>query len=238
VISGKAPAGAVLRLKKTFQTPTYGGSTFTDTLDSTLVVPSNGVLDWHVNPSTRPLIAKRSGRAAHGSPSAPITFASTKSTTPCANYDTPPPDCYEDHLVKVPSGTGIDNAKATFRIEFLAASDYDMKVFKADASGKPVGDPVAVSGHGATDGTLGNEEASIIDPAGSYVVRVSNYAALGDWTGKVTFEGPPPATAPAEESWTLFCEQPEGVIRSGRQVFVKRGEKRTIDLRTDCKVRR
>ncbi len=238
VITGKAPAGAVLRLKKSFQTPTYSGSTFTDTLDSTLVVPSSGAFEWHVNPSTRPLVAKGSGRAAHGTPSAPITFASTKSTTPCANYDTPPPDCYEDHLVKVPSGTGIDNAKATFRIDFLPAADYDMKVFKADASGNAVGDPVAVSGHGATDGELGFEEASILDPVGSYVVRVSNYAGVGDWTGKVTFEGPPPATAPAEESWTLFCEQPEGVIRSGRQVFVKRGERRTIDLRTDCRVRR
>ena len=97
---------------------------------------------------------------------------------------------------------------------------------------------MAVSGHGATDAELGYEEASIIDPAGSYVVRVSNYAGIGDWTGKVTFEGPPPATAPAEESWTLFCEQPEGVTRSARQVFVARGEKRTLDLRTDCKVRR
>ena len=238
IIAGKAPAGAVLRLKKTFQTPTFSGSTFTDTLDSTLVVPSSGVFEWHVNPSTRPLVAKGSGRPAHGTPSAPITFASTKSTTPCADFDTPPPDCYEDHLVKVPSGTGIDNAKATFRIDFLPASDYDMKVFKADASGNAVGDALVTSGHGATDGSLGFEEASINDPVGSYVVRVSNYAAIGDWTGKVTFEGPPPASAPQEESYTLFCEQPEGVIRSARQVFVKRGERRTIDLRTDCKVRR
>jgi hypothetical protein len=238
VISAKAPAGAVLRLKKTFQTATYGGSTFTDTLDSTSVVPSSGAFDWHVNPSTRPLVAKGSGRPAHGTPSAPITFASTKSTTPCANFDTPPPDCYEDHLVKVPSGTGIDNAKATFRVEFLPASDYDMKVFKADASGHAVGDAIVSSGHGATDAELGYEEASINDPVGSYVVRVSNYTAVGDWTGKVTFAGPPPASAPQEESYTLFCEQPEGVIRSARQVFVKRGERRTIDLRTDCKVRR
>ncbi len=238
IIAGKAPAGAVLRLKKTFQTSAFSGSTFTDTLDSTLVVPSSGVFEWHVNPSTRPLVATGSGRPAHGTPSAPITFASTKSTTPCADFDTPPPDCYEDHLVKVPSGTGIDNAKATFRIDFLPASDYDLKVFKADASGNAVGDALVTSGHGATDGSLGFEEASINDPVGSYVVRVSNYAAIGDWTGKVTFEGPPPASAPQEESYTLFCEQPEGVIRSGRQVFVKRGERRTIDLRTDCKVRR
>src|SRR3954453_6224915 len=182
VISGKAPAGAGLRLKKTFQTATYGGSTFTDTLDSTIVTASSGAFDWAVHPPTRPLVAKGAGRPAHGTPSAPITFASTKSTTPCANFETPPPDCYEDHLVKVPSGTGIDNAKATFRVEFLPASDYDMKVFKADASGHAVGDAIVSSGHGATDAEIGYEEASINDPVGSYVVRVSNYAAVGDWT--------------------------------------------------------
>jgi hypothetical protein len=239
ILVGKAPAGAVLRLKKTFQTPTYSGSTFTDTLDSTIVVPSSGVFDWHTNPSTRPLVAKGSGRPAHGSPSAPIQFASSKTTTPCANFDTPPPDCYEDKLVKVPSGTGIDNAKATFRVEWpTPVSDYDMKIYRADAAGNATGDPVAVSGNGATSGVLGYEEAAVLDPVGSYVVRVINYAGVESWTGKVTFEGPPPSSAPQQETWTLFCEQPEGVIRSGRQVFVARGEKRTLDLRSDCKVRR
>ena len=111
-------------------------------------------------------------------------------------------------------------------------------MFKADAAGNPVGDPVVSSGHGATDGALGYEEGSILDPVGSYVVRVSNYAAVGGWTGKVSFEGPPPAQAAQQETWTLFCEQPEGVIRSARQVLVGRGEKRTLDLRNDCKVRR
>jgi hypothetical protein len=239
VLTGKAPAGAVLRLKKTFQTPTYSGSTFTDALDTTLLVPSSGVFEWHTNPSTRPLVAKGSGRPAHGSPSAPIQFASKKSTTPCANFDTPPPDCYEDTLIEVPSGTGIDNAKATFRVEWpTPVSDYDMKIYKADAAGNATGDPVAVSGNGATSGVPGYEEAAVLDPVGSYVVRVINYAGVEPWTGKVSFEGPPPASAPQQETWTLFCEQPEGVIRSGRQVYVGRGEKRTLDLRSDCKVRR
>ena len=77
------------------------------------------------------------------------------STVPCANYDTRRPSCYEDHLITVPSGAGIDNAKATFRIEFTPASDWDMKVYKADADGNATGDAVASSGHGATDGDLG-----------------------------------------------------------------------------------
>lgn len=205
---------------------------------ATIQVPSNGIFEWHVNPSTRPLVAKSSGRPATGAPSPPQQFESRGGTTPCANYDTPPPDCYEDHLIAVPSGAGIDNAKATFRIEFAPVSDYDMKIYKADSAGNATGEPVAVSGHGATDGTLGVEDASVLDPVGSYVVRVQNYAGVDPWTGTVTYAGPPPAQAAQEETWTLSCETPEGTTRSARQVFVARGERRSLDLRGDCRIRR
>jgi hypothetical protein len=67
---------------------------------------------------------------------------------------------------------------------------------------------------------------------------VINYAGADPWTGRVTFEGPPPGQAPQQETYTLFCEQPEGTIRSARQVFVARGQRRTLDLRGDCKTRR
>ena len=239
VLAGRAPAGAILRLTKTFETPTsQEGQTVTDHLNTTIQVPSTGIFEWHVNPSTRPLVAKSSGRPATGNPSPPQQFESRGGTTPCANYDTPPADCYEDHLITVPSGAGIDNAKATFRIEFAPVSDYDMKIYKADSAGNATGEPVAVSGHGATDGTLGVEEASVLDPVGSYVVRVQNYAGVDPWTGTVTYEGPPPAQAAQEETWTLSCETPEGTTRSARQVFVARGERRTLDLRGDCRIRR
>ena len=239
VLAGRAPAGAILRLTKTFEMPTsQEGLTFTDRLNSTMQVPANGVFEWHVNPSTRPLVAKGSGRAPTGDPSPPQQFASRGATTPCANFDTPPPDCYEDHLIAVPSGAGIDNGKATFRIEFAQLSDYDMKVYRADSAGNATGDPIAVSGHGATDGNLGFEEASINDPAGSYVVRVQNYAGADPWSGTVSFEGPGAYNAPIQETWTLSCEAPEGVTRSARQVFVARGERRSLDLRGDCRVRR
>jgi hypothetical protein len=42
VLAGRAPAGSTLRLKKTFQTPTSQGTTFTDTLDSTMQVGADG----------------------------------------------------------------------------------------------------------------------------------------------------------------------------------------------------
>jgi hypothetical protein len=70
------------------------------------------------------------------------------------------------------------------------------------------------------------------------VVRVQNYAGLDPWKGTVTFEGPGAYNAPIEETWTLSCETPEGTTRSARQVFVARGERRTLDLRGDCRIRR
>jgi hypothetical protein len=237
VLAGQAPNGSVLRLTKTFEMPTsQEGLTFTDTLNSSMVVSDKkGNFEWHVNPSTRPLVAKSSGREATGEPSAPQQFEARGGTTPCADYEAPPPDCYEDHLITVPSGTGIDNATATFRIEFVPVSDWDMKIYRADSAGNATGDAVAVSGHGATDGELGYEEASVLDPAGTYVVRVQNYAATGPWTGTVTFEGPGPYNAPIQESYTLSCETPQGVVKSARQVFVARGERLALDLRKDCR---
>ena len=241
VLAGRAPANAILRLTKTFDMPTsVEGLTFSDTLNSTIQVGSDGRYEWHVNPSTRPLIAKgSSGREPTGDPSPPQQFASNGpgSTTPCADFENPPEGCYEDHLITIPSGAGIDNAKATFRIEFTPASDWDMKVYEADANGNATGEPVASSGNGATNGATAFEQATVLDPAGSYVVRVINWAAADPWTGTVTFAGPDPFQAP-EETWTLSCETPEGVTRSARQVFVARGERRTLDLRGDCRVRR
>ena len=237
VLAGQALNGYTLRLTKTVELPTsQEGQTITDHLDSSLVVSDKrGNFTWDVNPSTSPLVAKESGREPTGDPSPPQEFSSNGSSTPCANYETPPPDCYEDHLITVPSGTGIDNAKATFRIEFSPLSDYDMRVFRADSSGNATGDAIVSSGHGATDGELGYEEAQILDPAGSYVVRVQNYAGVDPWSGTVTYAGPDPHQAPMQEAYTLTCETPQGVVKAARQVFVARGERLALDLRKDCR---
>ena len=66
VIRGTAPAGRVLRLRKTTQLHTSddedGDGTkdkpamvFDEKFDTTLTVPAGGAYEWHVNPSTRPL---------------------------------------------------------------------------------------------------------------------------------------------------------------------------------------
>src|SRR3954453_1667169 len=207
VLAGQAPNGSVLRLTKSVTLPTsQEGQTISDRLDSSMVVSDRkGNFVWDVNPSTSPLVAKSSGRPATGDPSPQQQFESDGSTTPCAEYDNPPPGCYEDHLITVPSGRGVDNAKATFRIEFAPTSDYDMKLYRADSNGNATGEALASSGHGATDGEVGYEEATILDPAGSYVVRVQNYAGIDPWQGTVTYAGPDPYSAPQQEAYTLTC---------------------------------
>ena len=228
VLAGRAPANAVLRLTKAFETPTFDGSSFTDRLNTTMQVGADGVFEWHANPSTRPLVMKESGRPATGEPSAPQEFASRGEAVPCADFDDPPETCYEDHPITVPSGEGIDNATARVRIEWgTPASDYDMKILED-------GQVIATSGQGTTN----FEEAVLADPACSYVVRVINYAAVEPWSGTVSFEGPEPYQEAQQETWTLSCEQPEGTIRSARQVFVERGQRRSLDLRRDCRIRR
>ncbi|CAB4756230.1 unannotated protein [freshwater metagenome] len=58
VIKGKAPAGAVLRLRKEFDSPTWESS-FEDFLDSSITVGRTGTFSWVVNPSTRPVVRPR-----------------------------------------------------------------------------------------------------------------------------------------------------------------------------------
>jgi carboxypeptidase T len=61
VITGTAPAGDILRIKKQFSTKTWNGTLIPDTLESTLVVPASGTYTWHVNPSTRPIVIQDGG---------------------------------------------------------------------------------------------------------------------------------------------------------------------------------
>jgi hypothetical protein len=228
VLTGRAPAGSVLRLKKTFETPTSQEETFTDTLDSTMQVPADGRFEWHVNQSTRPLVAQERGREATGDPSPAQQFAPRGESTPCANFDDPPETCYEDHVITVPAGEGIDNARATIRVEWPSpVSDYDVRVLR---DGVEVGS--------SAQGTTNFEQVTLGDPQpGQYVVRVINFAGAEPWTGTVTFEGPEAFEPAQTETWTLFCEDANGTIRSARQVGIARGERRSLDLRSDCRVR-
>jgi hypothetical protein len=242
LITGKAPAGAVLRVQKTFQTETWQGQhgSFEDHLESSMVVPDSGQFDFHVNPSTRPLVLLEFGREATGDPSPPVPFsgsADPEEARPCLSFSTEDPSCFNDHPFEVPPNeNGVDNAKVTVRIDWpTPASDWDLRLFTdSDGDGSSVGETeVAQSGQGPTN----FEEAEISEPMlqpGLYVARVINWAAAEPYEGQVTFEGPPPPTGPGEpEAWTLTCER-GGEIVSSQQVFIGRGERQKLNLRGSC----
>ncbi len=194
-----------------------------------------------MNPSTRPLVAKAQGRDPTGSPSPPETFSGTPgpSATPCAEVADEDLDesCWNDHPFTVPSGPGIDNAKATIAITWATpASDWDMYIFRdtnGDGSSAGEGEPIAVSAQGATNSEQVTIEEPVLVPGASYVVQVLNYAATEPYDGTITFSGPDPFVPAMTEDWTLKCKL-GGEVRASADVYVERGQRVKVDLREDC----
>ncbi len=248
-LTGKAPAGTVLRLKKSFTTETSpvidaSGTpgpirTFPDTLNTTMVTPFSENYRWGINPSTRPVAAQAKGRQATGSPSAPVTFSNAPPATSCPDASLVNETCYNDQPFTVPAGAGIDNAKATVEVEWNnPVTDYDITVFEdSNGDGKSAGETKVVGT--SAQGTTTNESTSFGEPgeviAGKkYVVRVVNFAGGVNYTGKVTFSGPPPFRAATKESWTLTCESPSGKVGATRTVMIDRGQSQEIDFSKAC----
>ena len=257
LLTGEAPPGAVLRLQKTFQTPTSVAdpASFEDHLETEMKVPGSGRFDYDINPSTRPLVAQSSGRQALGPPSPQQNFsgaADPATNRPCAANMSPDPNCFDDHPFVIPGGAGVDNDSASVRISWATpASDWDLYVFTdSDGDGtslvpdgpdpgtEPDVEPnlVASSATGATD--AGNSEtATFVRPEGAdgrlqpgnYVARVENYAAIEPYTGAITFDGPPQFVPAQTESWQLTCEY-LGEDRLMDSVRVDRGQSKKLDL--------
>jgi hypothetical protein len=112
VIQGNAPAGSILRLKKSFITESSPICTFAqgllvaggplapldcvapngttktpDKLDYTMVVPSSNHFEWHVTPSTRPFVARKvtAGGYADAPYGTPQTFDAQDSDVPAGD---------------------------------------------------------------------------------------------------------------------------------------------------------
>ena len=56
VLTGGAPAGAILRLTKSFMNRTSIGPPTNEHFDTSIEVPASGRFGWHVNQSSRPLV--------------------------------------------------------------------------------------------------------------------------------------------------------------------------------------
>jgi hypothetical protein len=255
VLTGKAPAGAVLEISKSFQTPTSPQADgepimLDDTLRSELKVGDSGEFEWDINPSTRPLVAEDSGRQAQGSPSPPQADSGDSTTTVppigCADFDTDDPNCWNDHAFTVPGDPGTDNDAATVSIEWaLPVNDWDLKVFRdTDSDGtsqaETEADLVASSGN-PPPGT--SESATFVSPEapdgrlqpGDYVARVVNYAAPAPDPYELTvqFEGPGAFSPARIEAWQLTCSV-DDKVQVSREVRIARGERRDINLRDAC----
>jgi hypothetical protein len=232
VIEGSAPAGSTLRLSKSFRTATSPvweddvGSLvghrrmFTDTLRSELTT-TGPTFAWHVNPSTRPLVAGRHGRDATGPPQARIALANPPGV-PRENRAYPPGGAVEAIPFTVGGpADGVDNGRMNVHVEW-GSPDTDWDVYVIGPGGEIVAESASFG-----DTT---EDATLLDPPpGRYSVHVVNYDQVmnrpDDWfAGEVTFRSPTPRVETGtKESWTLTCLDARGRVRATRQVVVDRG---------------
>lgn len=238
-LTGKAPEGWTLRVRKQFQTPTspvlqLDGSTepaqlVGDTLDSTFR-SRGGKFTWAVNPSTRPYVAGRYGRTPTAPPQQAVTLTNPPGQ-PAENVGDPLTGPHEESTFTIAGAPEADNGTASVRVQWTNPEN-DWDVYIHDDRGSLV----------AQAASFGEdfEEATLIDPLpGTYRVVVVNYDQVGDdapfddWSGSVSFAAPKPAVEGVREAWTLTCERPGGSIAAARQVIVDRGQ--TVDLGSACR---
>lgn len=217
VLTGRAPRGAVIRLTKTFQTPTWTSS-FTDRLDSAVRIGASGRLRWVVNPSTRPVVRSRTYREVAATPYRSRTFEAA----------TPAPGSSADHTFTVSSPADVMRVA----LDWPTPDDMDLEVYrrKADGSLTQVGSSGNLPGE--------KEQVEVTDvAAGTYVLRVVNYASLSpSYTLTAGLHETVTRRTPGKrEAYTLTCEK-NGKVLQRSKVYVARGQVRAVDL-TECRRR-
>jgi Zinc carboxypeptidase len=240
VIAGKAPEGWKLNISKSFKTSTspvwrndFGTDIgdpilFDDTLSYGLDAKGNEFA-WHVNPSTRPVVAGRLGRDAQGPPQEPIALANPAGQ-PAENTGDPLAGPHEEVDFTVNGLPEVDNGRMTVHIEWgNPNTDWDLYVYDADGN--------LVTQSAAFGDTT--EDAVLLDPpAGTYKAVIVNYDQVNgqpydDWSGgEVRFESPRPTTFGPKEAWKLTCTSPDGKVKGRRDVIVDRGQR--VDVGRVC----
>ncbi|MET9438409.1 M14 family zinc carboxypeptidase [Streptomyces sp. NPDC006551] len=215
VITGKAPAGATLRLKKTFATPTWAG-VIQDTLDTTLTVGAAGSYTWHVNPSTRPVVKARQTRVIASEPLKRQSYTGTTAPTQATDQE-----------------FTVDRAADLLevKLDWPTPDDLDLRVLRKNADG-------TLTEVGGSAGSVGVKERVLLDsPAqGTYVLRVENWAsAAPSWTLTASlYDATEQQTGGLVENWTLSCEK-NGTVLERVPVVVDRGGHVKADLKTCAK---
>lgn len=210
VLTGKAPAGATIRLTKNFRTPTWEGS-FKDGIDTAIKAGRDGRFEWLVNPSTRPVLEPRTYQVPADEPLKAETFEGVA----------PAPGSSVDHEFVV----GQQAALLKVALDWSLPDDLDLEVYRKDGD-KLV--KVASSGHFVGD----KEMTEVADPQpATYVLRVINFAAAPQ-TYTLTaglFDAITKQTEGKRESYTLTCEK-GGEVLQETQVFIDRGQRKVVNL--------
>jgi murein tripeptide amidase MpaA len=213
VISGNAPAGATLRLRKEFSTPTWDESNdFTDSLDSSIVT-SGKTFTWDVNQSTRPIVESRLIQLLNEEPTRAESFSGTV-----------PPLGHNDHEFVV---TETDQEILQVVLDWPTPDDLDLEVYRKEADG-------SLTEVGSSGNFVGEKEKATINAPtpGTYVLRVINFASVSPtYTVEASlYDATEETTAPLVEAYTLTCEI-DGVVRQTLPVIVDRGQRVKVDLR-------
>lgn len=213
VLTGRAPAGATLRLRKTVATSTWDNS-IQDTLDTTMTVGPDGRYTWHVNPSTRPVVMDRQVETVSGEPVAEQSWTGT--TAPLQSTD-------QEFAVT----RDVDLLEIT--LDWPTPDDLDLEVYRKNADG-------SLTQVGSSGNFVGDKERVLLqDPAqGTYVLRVINFAsATPSWTLTAALFEAETSTVPGlVENWTLTCER-DGRVVQRVPVVIDRGQQLRVDL-TAC----
>ena len=218
VITGKAPKGATLRLRKQFATPTWESS-FTDTLDSTMTVGTNGKYTWHVNPSTRPVVQRKLVQIMGQTPVRSQSYTGGPTTI----------GQQVDHPFTV-TESGIDLMRID--LDWGTPDDLDLEVYRKAADGTLT--EVASSGNAPGE----KESTQVAAPApGDYVLRVINFASVSPtydlkaslFNSRVVDSHEVPGLI---ENWTLTCEK-DGRALETVPVIVDRGGQAKVNL-SEC----
>ncbi|HSU03021.1 MAG TPA: M14 family zinc carboxypeptidase [Nocardioides sp.] len=213
VISGKAPAGATLRLRKEFTTPTWSpANDFTDSLETTMVT-SGKTFAWDVNQSTRPVVQSRLVKLLDDEPTRSETFTGTAA-----------PGSSVDHELVV---TEADQEILQVDLDWPTPDDLDLEVYRRNADG-------SLTEVGGSGNFVGDKERATINAPtpGTYVLRVINFASVTP-TYTLTaalFDATEQTTAPQVEAWTLTCEK-DGRVLQSVPVVVERGQQVSVDLK-------
>jgi Zinc carboxypeptidase len=220
IVSGRAPAGATLRLTKEIKTSTSQSTFINDRLNSTLTVPAGGKYTWHVNPSTRPEVMEHRVRILAQEPSREQTFNWTGVWSIGDHVD------FEFQMPESNVGALKVN------LDWPTPDDLDLYVYYRN----PDGSLVEVGSSG--EFVLAKEEAIIELPEpGTYVLRAENFASVTPsftmTAGLYGVVGEDVFGGNVVESYKLTCERPDGTVLQTASVTVDRGRTRRVDL-NDC----